>query len=275
MSNLRRGKYGGETNSFIAIETIFCSSNSRLTPWIIETEFLKDIIKFTNDNFKQYSSSIKFFEERKKVLEGGSGAVSRGITDELFFPRITTDKPEKLALRKNFSFFDFEDYVEDVTQADVYFTISNIVNSLRHSEKVDRQLKQAVYVRTLIDPHNFSRFNDGVIQASILRAASADELAYAIDNDASLEMFNTLDTIILYHTQEQGEALLEFLYAIAIKKLTLSREHLSELITRISQCCKIEIFLCLKEYIEEKLIKEPERLRSEPFIATTEEKIKS
>ena len=55
-----------------------------------------------------------------------------------------------------------------------------------------------VYVRNIIDPANFSRFNDGIIQASILRAAYPEELSYGIDNDTSQEMTNTLETIIKY-----------------------------------------------------------------------------
>jgi hypothetical protein len=126
-------------------------------------------------------------------------------------------------------------------------------------------LRQAVYVRNLIDPHNFSRFNDGVIQASILRSASADELAFAIDNSSSQEIYNTLETMITYYEQEQGEALLEFLYAIAIKKLTLSRSHLVDILSLINSTCKKEIFECFRSYIQENSIDEPERLRSEPF----------
>jgi hypothetical protein len=141
-----------------------------------------------------------------------------------------------------------------------------IINSLRNSDKPDSQLKQAVYVRNLLDPHNFSRFNDGVIQASILRSASADELAYSIDNLSSQEMYNTLETMIAYYDQEQGEALLEFLYALAIKKLTLARSHLVDVLSLIKAKCKEEIFECFGSYIQEYSIDEPERLRSEPFI---------
>jgi hypothetical protein len=264
-TNLQRGKYGADTNSFIAVQTIYCSSSSRKTPWIQEIEFHKAMIQFINDKQTGLKGSLSFFEDRKKFLEAGSGESSRGISEELFFPRITTEKPEHLMLRKNFAFFDFTNYEGDVTQADVYFTLNNIINSLRNSDVSGNQLRQAVYVRNLLDPHNFSRFNDGVIQASILRSASADELSFAIDFDSSQEMYNTLETMINYCEQEQGEALLEFLYAIATKKLTLVRTHLVETLALIKQKCKNEIFECFRCYIQEIAIDEPERLRSEPL----------
>jgi hypothetical protein len=265
-TNLQRGKYGAQTNSFIAVQTLYCSSSSRKTPWTQEIEFLKSMVEFINNKRPDLKSSIPFFAERRKFLEEGSGELSRGISEKLFYPMVVTTANKELSLRKNFAFFDFEYDVDDITQSDVYFTICNIINTLRNSDKHDNQLKQAVYVRNLIDPHNFSRFNDGVIQASLLRSSSTDELAYAIDNASSQEMYNTLETMITYYKQEQGEALLEFLYAIAVKKLTFMRAHLVDILALISKQCKEEIFECFRSFIQEFSIDEPERLRSEPFI---------
>ena len=263
--SLKRGKYGPETNGFMPVQTIYCSSNSRKTPWMMEVEFLKEMELFINDNHPDLHGSLNFFQERRQFLEEGAGERSRGISDRLFYPRITDESSEELRLRKNFAFFDFDEYVDDVTQADVYFTINNVINSLRNSDRVSNQLKQAVYVRNLIDPNNFNRLNDGVIQASILRSASSDELSYAIDNESSQEMFNTLETMIKYYEQEQGEALLEFLYSLAIKKLSLARSHLVEILELIKKTCKHNIFKCFYRYLHENLLVKPERLRSEPF----------
>lgn len=265
-TNLQRGKYGAETNSFYAVQTIYCSSSSRKTPWIQEIEFLKSMIQFINDKQPSLKESIAFFENRQKILESASGTASRGLSEKLFFPRISTKNPEELQIRKNFAFFDFHNYVDDVTQGDIYFTLNNIINSLRNSDNIQSQLKQAVYVRNLLDPHNFSRFNDGIIQASILRSAFPDELSFGIDYNSSLDMYNTLETMINYHEQEQGEALLEFLYAIAIKKLTLAQPHLIDILVLIKQNCKNEIFECFRLFIQENLIDKPERLRSSPLI---------
>lgn len=261
-SNLTRGRYGQDTNGFFTVEVLYCSNNSKNSPWIVEIEFLKDIIFFIQNEHPEFSASLSYFDNRKQVLLDKSGDVERGINRELFFERITTSTPETLELRKNFAFWDFTDYDKDVTQSDVYFTISNIINSLRNSEKVDKQLKQAVYVRNLLAPINFNRFNDGIIQASILRAANADELAYSVDPETSQEMYNFLETIITYHEQEQGEALMEFLYAIAIKKLSLSRGNLQSLLETVNKSCKHEFFLCMAAYIHLKLIDEPALLKS-------------
>ncbi len=264
-SNLKMGRYGPDTNGFVAVETMYCNNNAKKTPWLEEVEFLKDIIQFINRGTEPYTDALAYFETRKTMLNQASGDRSRGLAQELFFPRITTTTPEPLELQRGFAFWDFTDYMNNVVQSDTFFTISNILNSLRHSGKTDRQLKQAVYIRNLLDPANFNRFNDGIIQASLLRAAKAEELAYAMDYPTSQEMFNILETVITYHEQQQGEALLEFLYALATRKITLDEAHLRATLALVNQKCSRELFRCMAAYMQKKLIDEPEELRRKPL----------
>ena len=100
--------------------------------------------------------------------------------------------------------------------------------------------------------------NDGIIQASILRAARPEELIYSIDPDLSAEMYGVLETIIKYYEEEQGEALLEFLYAIAIKKLSLKKGDLLKVLDLLDEKCKGEIFLSFSKFIRENVFKEKE-----------------
>lgn len=258
--NLTMGRYGSGTFGFHAASKMFCSNSSRTSPWIEETKFLKDIIYFLS-NKDEVKSSLEYFKERKKIIDTASGDENKGFSNNIFYPRITTNPHEELQLRRGFAFWDFGDYHGIVTQADVYFTISNILNSLRHSKNPSRQLKQAIYVRNVLSPTNFNRFNDGIIQSSLLRAAHSEELSYDIDPQVSQEMYEILETTILYYKQEQGEALLEFLYAIAIRKLRLLKIHIKQVLEIVRQECTEELFRCLANYIEFKLIVEPEELK--------------
>ena len=121
--------------------------------------FLKKVIEFTKDEYPNFRG-IDYLLERKKILETSTGDNERGLANKLFYPRlIKGDKQEELTIRKNFAFFNFDDYVDNVSQADIYFTISNIVNSVRNSngntDKLDRTLKQSVYVYSYeADPPN-------------------------------------------------------------------------------------------------------------------------
>lgn len=257
-SNLKQGGYGAESSSFVEVESIFCNNDARNTSWLSEIEFLKKFIEYVKDEHPSCKGS-NFLIERKKSLEASTGDSERGLANKLFYPRLFKgNKQEELNIRKNFAFFNFDDYVDNVSQADIYFTISNILNSLRNSngnsDKADRTLKQSIYIRSLLDPANFSRFNDGIIQASILRAAYSEELSYSIDVEVSQEMTNTLETIIKYCDDEQGEALIEFLYAIANKKMTLMKVHLQKIINQLKDRKQDDLIKCFTTYIDKNIL---------------------
>ncbi|MBT1687387.1 hypothetical protein [Dawidia soli] len=253
--NLKQGTYGSESSTFIEVESIFCENTSKKSSWSIEIEFLKDFISYLKNNFANNSkTSQQYLFERKNKIETGGGNKSRGLSEDIFYARVVSGKYQPLRIRKNFAFFDFSNYVDDVTQSEIYYTISSIINSLRTSDKTDRNLRQTAYVRNIIEPGNFNRFNDGIIQASILRAAKSDELIYSIDADLSSEMRGILQTVIKYHKEEQGEALLEFLYAIASKKMSLKRDDLITVINTLENECTDKIFIHFGAFIRARII---------------------
>ncbi|PKK37215.1 hypothetical protein BWI96_07665 [Siphonobacter sp. SORGH_AS_0500] len=230
ISNLCHGNYGKNTNSFHAIESIYCDNSSKTNPWTSEISFLNEFIDHFRDILPAENIDIKFLENRKYILQDSLSVKKRGLSNSLFYPRIktSTQNTEELYLRKNFAFFNFDNYFDDISQSDVYFTISNIINQLRNS-KNSKQLTQSTYTRNLIDPANFDRFNDGIIQASILRSAKPEELKYSLDQICSEDIAATIETLIIYNNQEQGEALLEFLYALASRKMSLRKEHINKI----------------------------------------------
>lgn len=261
-NNLKQGNYGAETSTYVEIESIHCLNKSKSSAWLQELDFIKDMITLINDD-GNYLSSKEYFQQRKDVIQNSADISIRGLTKDLFFPIITATPYTHLKIRNNFAFWNFDNYVNDVCQSDIYFTISNIINSLRNSDpsdslkktnKIEKSLKQSSFVRNLISPGNFNRFNDGIIQASILRSANAEELSYSIDYEMSFEMKNILETLIKYHEEEQGEALLEFLYAIAIRKLSLKVEHLREIVKLLEINCINDIYKCFSLFIQINII---------------------
>lgn len=252
-SNLKQGNYGPETSTYVEVESISCLNKSKRSAWLVELDFLKDMISLVKDE-GNHASSLVYFNQRKEQIQNSFDSTTRGLSDSLFYPVITKKPYEQLRIRNNFAFWNFDDYLKDVCQSDIYFTISNIINSLRNSDKIDKSLCQSSFVRNLISPANFNRFNDGIIQASILRSANADELSYSIDYEMSLEMKNILETLIKYHEEEQGEALLEFLYAIAVRKLSLKEEHLSEVLEFLKDNCSNDIIGYFSLFIKKNII---------------------
>lgn len=152
-------------------------------------------------------------------------------SDELFL-RDAQGGP--LKLRRTFAFWSdlgFDDArLSQTTQADVYWTIQCVLHDLR--TKSENGGLATAYHTTLISPANFDRYNDGVIQACLLRAAHPVELDYRVDPVFSRQMADVCMSVIRNWDNEQGEAALEFLMALWSGRLQLLDEHINEL----SQC---------------------------------------
>lgn len=254
-SNLKYGDYGPENSTFIEVETIQCSNLSESNSWQAELNFIRKHKKVVDGPTKV----VEFLKDREKnILEGESTEV-RGMSKNLFLSNLFSENKEILGIRRNSAFFDRKDYAEHATQSDVFFSIAYVINRLRNSGNYSHILKQSSFVRNLLSPSNFNRFNDGVIQASMIRCAKNVELNYAIDSALSKEMKEILITIFKYRTEEQGEALLEFLYGLAIGKLTLKKEDLKEVLKELKGETN-EIILFYKSVIEDNMKAKEDKL---------------
>lgn len=228
-TNLKYGDYGAENSTFIEVESISCSNLSELNSWQVELNFIQKHLKNTDDE------ELKgFLKDRENWLLQSDSKDVKGLSNKIFLPNILSPNDSILNIRRNSAFFDREDYAKHASQSDVFFSIAFVINRLRNSGNYSHIIQQSSFVRNLLSPANFNRFNDGIIQASIIRCSRKEEINYSIDPVLSREMRDILITIFKYRTQAQGEALLEFLYAIAIGKMTLKREDLKEILAELN-----------------------------------------
>ncbi|TVZ26747.1 hypothetical protein JM83_1734 [Gillisia sp. Hel_I_86] len=220
-TNVKYGLYGKENSSFVEIEAIQCDNSSSDTPWEKEIEHLQWI---------QQDSGVppKFIEERLKIISEFANIQTRGGSESIFYTDINK---QPLKIRKNSAFFNDNNYHENVTQSDVYFTISCVLNNMRNNK--EDGLYQTSFVKNILDPFIFNRFNDGIIQASILRAAREEELNYSYSQQHSNDMLTLIKTFIKHINEYQGEAIIEFLYALSIRKLKLVKSHYAEIINEL------------------------------------------
>lgn len=72
----------------------------------------------------------------------------------------------------------------------------------------------------------FGRYNDGIIQASLLRAARPTELDFAGDAGLSKDAARIIRRIVADSNRARGEAASEFLVAIGSGRLKLDRNGL-------------------------------------------------
>lgn len=116
-----------------------------------------------------------------------------------------------------------------------YLAVTAVLQHAREFEDPARRLRSTLYETVVLDPENFLRFNDGVLQASLLRAAYTSELDYSMTIDGSQGMREILEKILLNHARRYGEAALEFAAALAAGHLRLARPDATELFASVRQ----------------------------------------
>jgi len=116
--------------------------------------------------------------------------------------------------------------------AGVFLTVAVFLEASRiaGSKDSDTSLISGLFQQTLIAPANFTRFNDPAIQAALLRAAYKSELNFSSSHDLSSDMQRIILRLVELYDAPAGEALPEFLLALAMGRLTLTRDHMKTLL---------------------------------------------
>jgi len=246
-SNLGIGEYGGGTFPVITVDEIYIPQAKENNNWIVETNFIRKTLGEPDIGKEFYD----YLDNRGKVLL--LAKENKGLANDVFLPKIDGGI---LKLRKGFVYWDFEVEPEISYQSQVYFTITSVLNNLKNEPiNSSRSLKQSTYVRNLISAKTFNRFNDGVIQASILRAADYKMLSYDLDEEQSLEMTGFLKSLADRFEDDHGEALPEFLLSLAIKKMKLRKNHLQDFLTHSKKATRKSLIMKgFVGYLEKKLI---------------------
>lgn len=164
---------------------------------------------------------IRELEERRVML-------STEVTarDDIFWPGLNGP----LAIQRDFVYLDTTAGTGDISQADVFAVVSNLFAAHRYgSSDLAKKplgndalpLQQSVYGHTLLTPEAFTTYNDGVLKASLLRAARKSDLMYEVDAGYSSRMSEIVLVELSGWRVGTGEALPEMLLSLATKRLRL------------------------------------------------------
>lgn len=117
----------------------------------------------------------------------------------------------------------------------VLLTVAAILQSARESTSIpnSHRLGTEAFQQVVLDPENFGRYNDGVIQAAILRASLPGELDYSSEIESSKYMLDFLTKVFIQSDLPQGEAAADFALAYYLGRLKLTREHSQTLIDQV------------------------------------------
>jgi hypothetical protein len=154
-----------------------------------------------------------------------------GLTNNLFLDGASG----QLALRENFAFWPVGTPCTGASQADVFVTLACVIENMRSGDvEYEHRLINDPQTHSIISAETFTRYNDGVIQAAMLRCAVPVELNYRDSPEQSTLMLELLSQMIELAERDQGEALTEFLMAIALNRLQLMDNDVAGLAKKLT-----------------------------------------
>lgn len=209
-------------HTLYVVESILLPINeAKQTSWDKELNLLTEISP-------QYESNPvlkQAIERRMHHLKHCRSEEIKGLGEFLFIPTVNESE---FILGKNFAFWDEVDTDKEWKhQATVYFTISSILQNLRTgtSKSGKKPLGDGYIIRQL-DPLLFDRFNEGIIQASLLRCAKPMELDYRGNQTQSNIVGSLIERMLKNPDGSESCGLAEFLLALCLKKLQISKKEL-------------------------------------------------
>lgn len=176
----------------------------------------------TNPNVTDAISNMSFDAVTKVIDTSHNGFLPKSNGKQLF-------------LTEGFVFFDdlFKDQIKKVPTSSIYLTISSALQRAREIIDLKNQLKSTGYESVVLSPETFLRFNDNILQASLLRACHPSELDYSASSELSKLMKEFLAKVFARHEQKFGDAALEFAAALATKKLKIKDDDFNELLKTV------------------------------------------
>lgn len=220
---LTYGENGRDTHSYDAARALMLPAASvGATSWEAELSLLQRLVE-EGDTEPEITNRID------ELLK------SAGRTDELFWQGINAP----LAIQNDFVYLSVDSTQGTVSQADVLATVANLLASVRmdnrgltspiQAGKEPIRWHQSVYGHVMLSPASFEDYNDSILHACFLRCATAAELNYANDEAASERVLNVVRAILQAWPTGGGDSLPEFLLALAMRRLTLTAEHMDVL----------------------------------------------
>ncbi|WP_031364592.1 hypothetical protein [Caballeronia sordidicola] len=252
-TNLTFGDRGANTHSLHKIHDLLLPDDRAVDPWESELLYLTAVSDWLEAEDLEIPVELT---RRRSVLANAS---AQGMTSDLFWPAYAG---EALQIRSNFVLLPTRDGKQSLSQADIFVVVSCLLNNLRHSEGPDR-LRCSEYERRVLAPDNFVRFNDGVIQAAILRASSGDELNYVATHTESFsnQLRDLLMKMIDGAQEQTGEALSEFVLALGMGRIRLDADDIRKVIEKIEACREQlpTIVVCVAQAIANGVFGSPRR----------------
>lgn len=211
--------------------------HSKSVPYQIETYGAAAVgtqlfASFEQESKRYYRASENLAHLPQLMASRGRVLGSSNCVGELALLPHGADLQNSMRLRPGFAFWP-SDFEPQPLHAEVLATIAVLLQRAREHDTLpdEKRLSTASYRHVVLDPENFARFNDGVLQAALLRNTYPSELDYRGDYAASGFMKALIIRTLSKATQEAGEASLEFILALKTGRLQLDAAHYSDVLS--------------------------------------------
>lgn len=217
---LTYGEFGKDTFTFAPAATLMLPMAQRTrTPWDLELELLQ---RLRDD--AEHEPFDATLQARLEVLESAAFRY-----DGLFLDGVRG----ALHINHDFVYLKVDGDAAGISQGDIFAVVSNLLACVRVGNKgltpptvqEPVHFQRSIYGLVLLDPVNFENYNDAILRAALLRGARDTELHYVGDEHASARMSSVIRASIVGWPRGEGDALPEFLLAMATRRLRLSMVH--------------------------------------------------
>ncbi|MFT6403090.1 MAG: hypothetical protein ACJA2D_002415 [Pseudohongiellaceae bacterium] len=216
-------------------------SSKNLSPWKKELDFVIKLINRCDEDDKR----AEYWEQRKALLENYDAGLGKLIGNNY------QAVDDVLELAPDFVFWPEGYDVNEVNASAVFATMGNILQNLRDNEIDGKQLSANIYQHSVIDPENFVRFNDPILQVCLWRCAMPGELDYRRSDTLSCDMQRILNKIFSSSDSKRGVTSLDLLIALAIRWIKLSDTEMDKVLKLAEKYLKQGYAQILIEYMIE------------------------
>ena len=197
---------------FLSVENIVLPASSSENSWDDELRLWQSW--FAETTPEQEDTFVK-----RRIAQLNASA--NRTTQDLF---LANEPNRSLTLQSGFVFWPKNLESKRFSEADVYFTIASVLQELRskgEAGKPGSAIQNNWFHQTILAASNFDRFNDDIVQASLLRAATKQELNYSTIAQESKEMAEIMCGVVGASDEPKGGAAAEFMLAFATQRLKL------------------------------------------------------
>lgn len=237
--------------SYLKFKKIFLTSKN-ISSWSKEIEVITALI---TDCDGDGDVSADFWVTRKELIEKEGDGLNSAIG-------VHRDDPKKVfELVPGFVFWPDTYKPQKVNLSAVFATIGAILQNLRENDVNGTQLSANIYQHSVLDPENFVRFNDSILQSCLWRCALPGELDYRRSESLSSDMQRILTKILKSTDSPRGATSLDLLMGLATRWIKISPTEMNKVIQSAEENLTSSHAKLLVKYLKNEFVIPPKNSR--------------